>query len=79
MILSVSLWVFTNMFVTGVAGRVAEDHVQCQSQQYMSDDVFEETVSVSIAFREKRARHQKRIARNATIRNFKQFQMARDV
>ena len=40
---------------TGVAGRVAADHLKCQSQQHMSDDVFEETVSLSHL--ERRARH----------------------
>jgi hypothetical protein len=41
---------------TGVAGRVAADHLECQSQQHMSDDVLEETVSLSHL--ERRARHQ---------------------
>jgi hypothetical protein len=53
MILSLSLIVINN---EGVAGRVTEDHLKCQSQQHMSDDVFEETVSLSHL--EKRARHQ---------------------
>ena len=48
--------------VTGLAGRAAEDHSQCQSQQHLSDDLLEETVSES-PFREKRTTSE-RTARN---------------